>query len=131
MTLSTPPAGRYGRDQRPRRTGAVAAAVVLAAALGGWVVWATLGATAPDATGQVTGFRARGTHTLQVSLAVGGDAGRVSCTVHALDAGRDVVGVTTARARVGASGRAETSVVIRTRARAVTAVVDGCSVVVD
>jgi hypothetical protein len=131
MTLSTPPLDRYGRDRRRRRPGMVAAAVVVATALVGWAVWATLAATAPAATGQVTGFQARGAHSLRVSLAVGGDPGRISCTVQALDASRDVVGVTTARALVGSSGRAQTSVVVRTRAKAVTAVVDSCSVVSD
>jgi hypothetical protein len=129
MTLSTPPPGRYGRARS--RTGPVAIAVVLLAALAAWVVWATLRATAPDASGQVTGFRVRGAHSLQVSLAVGGDPGRITCTVQALDASRDVVGVTTARARVADSGRGETTVVVRTRAKAVTAVVDSCSVVAD
>jgi uncharacterized protein DUF4307 len=129
MTVSTPPPGRYGRPRN--RTGAVAVAVVLLTVLVAWVVWATLRARAPDASGQVTGFRVRGAHSLQVSLAVGGDPGRITCTVQALDADRAVVGVTTARAEVGSSGRGETTVVVRTRATAVTAVVDGCSRLAD
>ncbi len=121
------PEGRYGRAAPRRRPGVVAAVVVLATAFVGWVVWAALGAAAPGASGQVTGFRVTGPHAIQVRLAVSGDQGRVSCTVQALDRTREVVGVTTARAEVGGSGRARTSVVVRTRAKAVTAVVDGCT----
>ena len=125
------PDGRYGGDTARRRPGLVAAIVVLATAFVGWVVWAALGAAAPAATGTVTGFRVTGPHAVQVTLALGGDQGRVSCTVQALDRTREVVGVTTARARVGSSGRARTSVVVRTRAKAVTAVVDGCTAASD
>ena len=120
------PEGRYG-DTARRRPGLVAAIVVLATAFVGWVVWAALGAAAPAATGEVIGFRVTGPHSVRVSLVLGGDKGRLSCTVQALDRTREVVGVTTARATVGGSGRARTSVVVRTRAKAVTAVVDGCT----
>jgi hypothetical protein len=68
-----------------------------------------------------------GTHAIEVRLVLGGNAGPVSCTVQALDRTREVVGVTTARGRVGDGGRAETTVTIRTRARPVTAVVDACT----
>jgi hypothetical protein len=129
-SATTRPDGRYG-DTARRRPGLVAAIVVLATAFVGWVVWAALGAAAPAATGQVVGFRVAGPHSVQVSLVVGGDKGRLSCTVQALDRTREVVGVTTARARVGSSGRAQTSVVVRTRAKAVTAVVDGCTTASD
>jgi hypothetical protein len=105
----------------------VAALVVLAAGFVGWVVWAALAASAPAATGQVTGFRVRGPHALAVEVTMGGDHGPVSCTIQALDATRDVVGVTTARARVGATGRVQTTVVVRTRTKAVAAVVNGCA----
>jgi hypothetical protein len=121
------PEGRYGRAAPRRRPGVVAAVVVLATAFVGWVVWAALGAAAPEATGQVTGFRVTGPHAVQVRVALSGDQGRLSCTVQALDRTREVVGVTTASARVGSSGQAQTTVVVRTRARAVTAVVDGCT----
>jgi hypothetical protein len=125
------PPGRYGGAAPRRRPGAVAAVVVLATAFVGWVVWAALGAAAPEATGTVTGFRVTGPHAVRVTLAVGGHQGRLSCTVQALDRTREVVGVTTASARVGSSGRARTTVVVRTRARAVTAVVDGCTTASD
>ena len=105
--------------------------MVLATAFVGWVVWAALGAAAPAATGEVIGFRVTGPHSVRVSLVFGGDQGRLSCTVQALDRTREVVGVTTARATVGSSGRAHSSVVVRTRARAVTAVVDGCTTASD
>ena len=125
------PEGRYGGAAPRRRPGAVAAVVVLATAFVGWVVWAALGAAAPAATGTVTGFRVTGAHAKRVTVEVGGDRGRLSCTVQALDRTREVVGVTTASARVGSSGQAQTTVVVRTRARAVTAVVDGCTAASD
>jgi hypothetical protein len=126
-SATTRPDGRYGRAAPRRRPGVVAAVVVLATAFVGWVVWAALGAAAPAASGQVTGFRVTGPHAVQVSVAVAGDKGRLSCTVQALDRTREVVGVTTASARVDSSGQAQTTVVVRTRARAVTAVVEGCT----
>ena len=124
---SSPVPGRYGAA--PRRPGPVLVAtlVVLATAFVGWVVWAALAASAPAASGQVTGFRVRGPHSLTVEVTMGGDRGPVSCTIQALDATRDVVGVTTARARVGSSGRVATSVLVRTRAKAVSAVVSDCA----
>ena len=128
MTSQTSPVpGRYGATSRRPKPGLVAALVVLATAFVGWVVWAALAASAPAASGQVTGFRVRGAHSLAVEVTMGGDRGPVSCTIQALDATRDVVGVTTARARVGSSGRVGTSVLVRTRAKAVTAVVNGCA----
>jgi hypothetical protein len=130
-SATTRPDDRYGSAAPRRRPGVVAAVVVLATAFVGWVVWAALGAAAPAATGQVTGFRVTGPHAVQVSLAVAGDQGRLACTVQALDRTREVVGVTTASARVGRSGQARTTVVVRTRARAVTAVVDGCTAASD
>ena len=127
MTTPTArPGARYGDDRPRRRPGVVAALVLLATAFVGWVIWAALGAAAPDATGEVTGFEVHGAHAIEVRLVLGGNAGPVACTVQALDRTREVVGVTTARGRVGGDGRAETTVTIRTRARPVTAVVDAC-----
>jgi hypothetical protein len=127
----TMPAGRYGVDRPRRRPGVVIAVGLLAAAFVGWVVWAALGAAAPKPSGQVTGFRVEGPNALRVSVVLGGPAGRVSCAVQALDASHEVVGVTNARARVGSSGRARTSVVVRTRVEAVAAQVDGCVLAAD
>jgi hypothetical protein len=124
----TMPAGRYGADRPRRRPGVVIAVGLLAAA---FVVWAALGAAAPKPSGQVTGFRVEGPNALRVSVVLGGPAGRVSCAVQALDASHEVVGVTNARARVGSSGRARTSVVVRTRVEAVAAQVDGCVLAAD
>ena len=124
----SPPAGRYGERPTRRRPGAVAAAVVLAAAFLGWVVWAALGASRPAVSGQVTGFDIRGAHEIRATVAVTAPhPGRVSCRVQALDSTHGVVGVTTARVRVGSSGTARTEVAVRTRDIAVTAVVDTCS----
>ena len=87
MTLRHRPSRPAATAAAParRRPGLVAAIVVLATAFVGWVVWAALGAAAPAATGQVIGFRVTGPHSVRVSLVVGGDKGRLSCTVQALD----------------------------------------------
>ncbi len=105
----------------------VAAAVMVATAFVAWVVWAGLSATAPDVTAQVTGFVVPGPDKIQVEVAVAADPGRVSCRLRALGSDRETVGVTTLRVRVPSSGRVETSVSVRTRATAVTAVLDECA----
>jgi hypothetical protein len=123
-----PPPGRYGEQRPARRPLAVAALAVLAVVFLGWVVWAALRASAPEVSGEVRSFDVRGPHRVRVELTVSSpDPGRVTCRVQALDRTRGVVGVTSARVRVGESGRAGTAVTVRTRDTAVTAVVDGCS----
>jgi type 1 fimbria pilin len=104
----------------------VAAVVVLATAFVGWVVWAALAAGAPDVTAQVTGFVVPGPHRIDVEVTVAADEGRVTCPLRALGPDRDVVGATTVRVRVPSTGRVETTVPVRTRAKAVAAVLDEC-----
>jgi hypothetical protein len=131
--VSTPAEGehlatRYGTAPRRPAPLLVASLVVLATAFVGWVVWAAVGASAPDVTGEVTGFAVRGPHLVRVEVTVAGDHGPVSCRLRALGRDREVVGVTTMRTRLGPSGRSETSVPVRTRATAVSAVLDDCTV---
>ena len=77
MTTPTArPGARYGDDRPRRRPGVVAALVVLATAFVGWVIWAALGAAAPDATGEVTGFEVHGAHAIEVRLVLGGTPAR-------------------------------------------------------
>jgi hypothetical protein len=120
-------AARYGDRSRRVSPGAVATIVLLASAFVGWVVWAALGASSPDVTAQVTGFVVRGPDEIRVEVTVAADRGRVSCPLRALDADRETVGATTVRVRVPSSGRVETTVPVRTRDTAVTAVLDGCT----
>jgi hypothetical protein len=120
-------AARYGDRSRRASPRVVAAIVLLATAFVGWVVWAALGAAAPDVTAQVTGFVVRGPDEIRVEVTVAADQGRVSCPLRALDADRETVGATTVRVRVPSSGRVETTVRVRTRDTAVTAVLDDCT----
>ena len=120
-------AARYGAGTGRPTPVAVAAMVVLATIFVGWVVWAALGAAAPDVTAQVTGFVVRGPQEITVKVSVAADRGRVTCPLRALDADRETVGATTLRVRVPSSGRVETTVPVRTRDTAVTAVLDDCA----
>ena len=120
-------AARYGDRSRRPAPGLVAAVVVLATVFVGWVVWAALAASAPDVSAQVTGFVVRGPGEIRVEVTVAADRGRVSCPLRALDADRETVGATTVRVRVPSSGRVETTVPVRTRDTAVTAVLDDCT----
>ena len=120
---------RYGKP--PSQRALVVAGVVLAALLVAWAGWVTITHDTPDATGQVTGFRVPGRHMIKANLRVTAQAGLVTCTVKALGSQHEVVGVTTARLRVGSSGEAKTAVSVRTTDTAVTALVDGCAVVTD
>ena len=125
-----PPADRYGK--RPaRQRGLVAAGTLLAAVLVAWAAWVTLTRDAPAASGQVTGFQVPGRHLITATLRVSAEPGRVTCTVKALGSRHEVVGVTTARLRVGSSREAETTVSVRTTDTAVTALVDGCTARTD
>jgi hypothetical protein len=120
-------AARYGERSRRPAPVLVAAVVVLASLFVGWVVWVALAAGAPDVTAQVTGFVVRGPEEIRVEVPVAADRGRVSCPLRALDADRETVGATTVRVRVPSSGRVETTVPVRTRDTAVTAVLDDCT----
>ena len=118
---------RYGDRSRRPAPAVVAAIVVLATVFVGWVVWAALAASKPDVTAQVTGFAVRGPEEIRVEVTVGSDPGLVTCPLRALDADRETVGATTVRVRVPSSGRVETTVPVRTRDTAVTAVLDHCT----
>ena len=118
------PPGRYGEAGRRPSKAVVAGVVVLATAFVGWVVWAALGALDRGPSGEVSGFRvvSDGRIDVRVRLAPGDD-GPVGCTVQALDRTREVVGV----AGVGLGPqRPERWVRVRTRERAVTAVLGRC-----
>jgi hypothetical protein len=122
------PEGRYGppRD-RPSR-GVVAGVVLVATLFLGWVVWAALGAAAPDVGAEVTGFRVPSDERIDVRVAASpGSSGRFGCRVRALDRTREVVGVAGVTLDGDRPGRSERWVSVRTRDRAVTATVGSCA----
>lgn len=122
------PSGRYGAPRRSPGRGAVASVVVLATAFVAWVVWAALGAAEPVVRGEVTGFRIVSDEVTEVRVAaVAGSPGRLACSVRALDATREVVGVAGVRLDPDHPRWRERWVTIRTRDRAVTATVGECA----
>jgi hypothetical protein len=122
------PEGRYGpRRDRPSR-GVVAGVVLVAALFLGWVVWAALGAAAPDVGADVTAFTVRSAERIDVRVsAAPGAQGSFACRVRAFDRTREVVGVAGVTLDADRPGRAERWVSVRTRDRAVTATVASCA----
>lgn len=121
------PPGRYDdRDGRPRR-GTVAVIVIVGCAFGAWVLWAALGAASPDVRSEVQGFEVTSGRRVSVDLQVSADSRRpVSCTLQAQDRDHEPVGQARVTLPPGAQGTRSATVVVRTRSRAVTAVVLGC-----
>ena len=123
------PAGRYGERSARGRRATVAAAVVLSTAFLGWVLWAALGAASPGVRGAVTAFTVVSDDAVDVAVEVSGSAeGAVGCSVQALGRTREVVGVADivldpARPSRGDRG----TVTVRTRERAVSAVIGRCA----
>jgi len=126
---STPrPPGRYGERSPRGRRATVAASVVLAAAFFGWVLWAALGAASPGVRGEVTAFVAVSDEAIEVRVAVsGGDDDPVGCSVQALGRTREVVGVGDIVLDPSRTGRDEGRITLRTRDRAVSAVIGRCA----
>jgi Domain of unknown function (DUF4307) len=129
MTTSGPsrPAGRYDdRSRRPRPL-VVAALVVLVGAFGAWVLWAGLGAATPDVRSDVLGFRIGSAATVRVRIEVSADARRtVTCTLQAQDSSHEPVGLARTTLPAGTDATRRADVVVRTRSKAVTAVIQGC-----
>ena len=124
------PPGRYGEPSRSKRLGLTAAIVALATLFFGWVLWAALGAAAPDVSGALVGFETRdGTHSA-VKLAVEADKAKaVACRVNVVDRNQQEVATTQIVVPAGSSDRREVVRVIRTRGRGVAASLSGCQVV--
>ncbi|MGH8892138.1 MAG: DUF4307 domain-containing protein [Actinomycetes bacterium] len=123
-----PPLRRYAGRASSGRRGAVAAAVVLGVLLAAWVVWAALGAAAPEANAHVTAFRVVSDAEIDVRVtAAAGSVGRFACSVRALDGTREVVGVAAVPLDASREGGTEGWVTVRTRDRAVTATVGRCT----
>ena len=129
MTTSGParPAGRYGDRGGRQRPAMVAAVVVVVAGFLGWVLWAALGAATPDVRSDMLGFRIVDADSVRARIEVSADAQRsVTCTVQAQDRNHEPVGVARTTLPAGADATRRATVVIRTRALAVTAVIVGC-----
>jgi len=123
---ATRPVGRYG-EPRPAGRRAVVAVAVLAGAFLAWVTWAALGAARTGPAAQVTAFRILGAAATEAKVTATGPAGRIVCAVRALDSTREVVGISEVSLDPGAASSRERWVTIRTRERAVTAMVGDCS----
>jgi len=124
------PAGRYGEPSTGGRRGTVAASIVLAAAFFGWVLWAALGAASPGVRGEVTAFTVVSDEAIDVRVAVsGGEDAPVGCSVQALGRTREVVGVGEIVVDPSRTDRGESRVTVRTRDRAVSAVIGRCEAV--
>ncbi len=122
------PGGRYGdRPTRPRPA-VLALVVVVATLFAAWVVWAGLGAAAPEPGADVTAFRVVSDAEIEVRVAAtSGSPERFGCSVRALDRTREVVGVASVTLRPGRDSGEGRWVTVRTRDRAVTATVGRCS----
>jgi len=120
--------GRYGRPGDRPRWPVPAVAAVLATAFLGWVGWAALGAASGGAQAEVTAFRVLSADEIEVRVsAIDDGAGRLGCSLRALDRTREVVGVSTVVLDPARPRRAERWVSVRTRERAVTATIGECS----
>lgn len=127
MPPATRPVGRYGEPRPAGRRRAVVAAAAVATAFLAWVIWAGLGAARTGPTAQVTAFRILGAAATEAKVTATGPAGRIVCAVRALDSTREVVGIGEVSLDPGAESSRERWVTIRTRERAVTAMVGGCT----
>jgi hypothetical protein len=96
-------AKRYGAPSRPRRPVVIMLAVVLAAALIGWLAWATFLHARPEVTSQLVGFRVHGQHSATATFTVvrrSADV-RASCVLQASAADHATVGQLTVRVASG------------------------------
>jgi hypothetical protein len=87
---------RYGRSRSSHRRGrwfAIAAALVFAAVLAAWVVWAGLAGSAPALEAEDTGYKIVSDREVSVRFQLTTDPGReVDCAVQALDEHYEIVG---------------------------------------
>jgi hypothetical protein len=110
----------------------VACVVVVCAALAGWLIWAALAAATPDTRTALVSFRALDDRRVEVRFEVTADRDRgVTCTLQAMDARGEVVGVTQVAVPPGNQDRREAGAVVGTRSRAANAAVAGCRLRAD
>lgn len=129
---ATRPDDRYGAASRPAGRGLVVAVVLVAAAFLGWVGWAAVSSAGRGARAEVTAFRVLSDRRIAVQVAASAAAsGQLSCRLRALDRTHDVVGVAGVVLDGDSPAGREARVIVRTRARAVTATVSTCSTASD
>lgn len=124
------PLGRYGPPPAPRRRRAAVAAVVALTVVGlAWVVYAGLGAAQRDVRWSDVGYDVVDATTVEVTFSVVKDPGATAvCRVEALDARFAQVGIATVDVGPSDERGVTSRVTVRTQERAVTGVVDTCTV---
>ena len=127
-TPSRPP-GRYGEPGPRRRLALTAAVVVVVGALLSWLLWAALVASTPAVRSTLIGFEIVDAGHVRVRFEVIADRAKaVTCTVTASDSSNETVGVTQVQVPPGPHDQRDVRTVVKTRDRAVTAIVAGCRV---
>ncbi|CAI9400540.1 DUF4307 domain-containing protein [Aestuariimicrobium sp. T2.26MG-19.2B] len=115
------------RYPRGRRGSWVAAALVIAVLLGGWMVWAGLERATPGVSGQLHGYRVVDDQTVVTTVKVHRpDPGvAATCTVQAQAISGEVVGERTFPVS-GSTQDTTQEVTLHTSLRATTAILVGC-----
>ena len=124
------PSGRYGE----RRTSRVLVASVIAVgtALLGWLLWAALAAATPDTRTSLISFRVLDDRQVEVLFEVTAErSSPVTCTLQAMDATGEVVGVKRVAVPPGPHDRRQVEAVVGTRSRAANATIAGCRLGAD
>jgi 16S rRNA C1402 N4-methylase RsmH len=110
----------------------VASVIVVGTALFGWLLWAALAAATPDTRTSLISFRVLDDRQVQVRFEVTAErSSSVACTLQAMDATGEVVGLTRVAVPPGPYDRRQVEAVIGTRSRAANATVAGCRLGAD
>jgi hypothetical protein len=110
----------------------VAGVVVVGTALVGWLLWAALAAATPDTRTALISFRVLGDRQVEVWFEVtAARSSPVTCTLQAMDATGEVVGVKRVAVPPGPDDRRQVEAVVGTRSRAANATVAGCRLGAD
>jgi hypothetical protein len=122
------PPERYGGRPRPgRRRAGVIALAVLAGGLLAFVIWAAWHAATPDVRFGLLGFSVPGEDRVEVRFEVVADReATLRCDLRAENLRREIVGSTRVEVGPAAQSRRIVTAVVRTRERAVAAVVESC-----
>jgi hypothetical protein len=121
-------AERYGAPSRDRKPLVVAAAALLAAAVGAWLVWVMAFHGSPDVTSQMVGYDVQGRHKVTATFTVvrrDPDV-RASCLLRAVAADHAVVGELAVAVTSGPANQRLRSTV-RTERAATSVELLGCS----
>lgn len=132
MTTPEPPvrpAGRYGPAPGPGHRRAVVAAVAALAVVGlAWVVWVGLGAAQREIRWDDVGYEVVDDTTVEVRFSVVKDPGATAvCRIEALNGRYAQVGLATVDVGPSPERAVTSSVTVRTQERAVTGLVDTCT----